>query len=103
MEGRSLVPLIRGENLPGRPAFSMNFEENPSCGRQIEKGSIAVWEGDYKLIHYLEKNESLLFNLKQDPDETMDIFDRVPEVGQHLRTLIKANLENVNEKIRLNK
>ncbi len=55
MEGRSLMPLMRGRKIPQRPAFSMNFEENRSRGHQISRGSVAVWEGDYKLMHYLKR------------------------------------------------
>jgi arylsulfatase A-like enzyme len=99
MEGRSLVPLIRGESLPLNPAFSMNFEENPSRGHQITKGSIAVWEDDYKLIHYLEKKDSLLFNIKSDPDEMNNLFDKEKEKGEHLLGLIQYNLEKANEMI----
>ena len=100
MEGRSLVPLMKGGMLSPRPAFSMNFEKNPSRGHQITKGTVAVWEGDYKLIHYLEEKKSLLFNLKQDPDELNNLLDRESEVGQRLLALIQDNLKKANEKIR---
>jgi arylsulfatase A-like enzyme len=99
MEGRSLVPLIRGKGITPKPAFSMNLEGNPSRGHQIKTGAIAVWEGDFKLIHYLDKEESLLFNLKQDPDELYDLFDSKPEIGHRLRGLIKDNIKNANERI----
>ncbi len=99
MEGRSLVPLMRGKSLPSRPAFSMNFEENRSRGHKIERGSIAVWDGDYKLIHYLERNESLLFNLQKDPDELDNIFDHEIEISQRLLNLIKEHFEMANSRI----
>lgn len=99
MEGRSLVPLMRGESLPSKPAFSMVLDRNPSLGHIITRGTIAVWEGDYKLIHYLDKNRSLLFNLKDDPDELNDLFDREPETGRRLLALIKDNLKKANERI----
>jgi arylsulfatase A-like enzyme len=99
MEGRSLVPLMRGEKLTGRHAFSMNFEENRSRGHEISRGSVAVWEGEYKLIHYLQKEESLLFNLSQDIDELNNIFYKEPETGKRLLRLIRENLKKVNEKI----
>ncbi len=100
MEGRSLVPLMRGKRLLSRPAFSMNFEKNPSRGHQITKGTIAVWEGDYKLIHYLQEKKSLLFNLKKDPRELNNLFDREPEIGKHLLSLIHENLKRANERIK---
>ncbi len=98
MEGRSLVPLMQGKSLPLRPVFSMNFEKNPSLGHEITRGTVAVWEGDYKLIHYLENNESLLFNLTHDPDEVNNLFDKESEIGQRLLGLIQDNLKNANER-----
>jgi arylsulfatase A-like enzyme/preprotein translocase subunit SecE len=100
MEGRSLMPLIRGKSIVPKPAFSMNLESNPSRGHQITTGSVAVWKGDYKLIHYLEKGESLLFNLKRDPEELNNLFSSNPEVGQHLLYLINYNLKEANGKIK---
>ena len=99
MEGRSLMPLMRGERFESRPAFSMNFGNNASLGHQITKGTIAVWEGDYKLIHYLENNRSMLFNLDQDSYELNNVLDKEPEIGNHLITLIQDNLKKANEKI----
>ncbi len=99
MEGRSLVPLMRGEKLPSRPQFSMNFEKNPSRWQQITRGSIAVWEGDYKLIYDLEEDKALLFNLRHDPEELDNLFDKEPEAGQRLLSLIKDNLKKANERI----
>ncbi len=99
MEGRSLMPLMRGEVLVPRSAFSMNFEENRSRGHQINKGSVAVWEGDYKLIHYLGRKKSLLFNLQRDPGELNNLFITEPEVGQRLLSVIHDSLKKANERI----
>ncbi|HDH53762.1 MAG TPA: DUF4976 domain-containing protein, partial [Nitrospirae bacterium] len=79
---------------------SMNFQRNRSQRHPITKGTVAVWEGDYKLIHYLENKESLLFNLKKDPGELNNLFEKEPETGQPLLKLIQDNLEKANEKIR---
>ena len=99
MEGRSLAPLIRGETLPPKPVLSMSFDTNPALGRPITKGSIAVWEGDYKLVHLLDKGESFLYNLKNDPDELNNLFENEPDVGQRLLALLLDNLELANERI----
>jgi len=99
MEGRSLLPLMRGEELPARHVYSMSFQKNPSTGDGITKGTVAVWEDDFKLIHYLEDDKSLLFNLKRDSDELNNLFDEEREIGQHLRTLILDNLIKANERI----
>ncbi len=100
MEGRSLAPLMRGEAIPARPAFSMSLESNFSRGQEITKGTIAVREGSYKLIHYLDTNKSLLFNLNPDPGELNNLIYKEPEKGQHLLSLIRENLEKANRNLR---
>jgi arylsulfatase A-like enzyme len=98
MEGRSLLPLLRDKKLADKTAISMNLERNAPAD-VITKGSVAVWEGEYKLIHYLDNKKSLLFNLKKDPDELNNLFDEEPVVGQQMLTLIQNNLKQANEKI----
>lgn len=96
MRGRSLVPLMRGGNLPSIPVFSMNFMKNPT-GNKITRGTIAVRDGDYKLIHYLEEQRSLLFNLKEDPSELNNLIEKEPETAQRLIAMIKDNVERINK------
>ncbi|MEM3101541.1 MAG: sulfatase [Candidatus Nitrosotenuis sp.] len=100
MEGRSFEPLIKGKQLPSKPAFSMNLEANKRNER-VEKGVVGVWNDNYKLIHYMdiEKKDNLLFNLKEDPDELNNLFDKERDVGQYLLNLIKEELKKANEKI----
>ena len=105
MEGRSLVPLLQGRKLSSKLTFSMNFPHNMSRGQQITIGSIAVWDGDYKLIHNhgFKKTTSLLFNLLNDPDELNNLFDKQPEVGRRLLSLVEEHLSKANERIRTGK
>ena len=100
MEGRSLVPIIRGEKYLPRPVFSMSLYRNTLSKNEINKGTIAVREGDYKLIHYIVDNKSLLFNLKQDPDELDNLFDKEPEISHRLMTTIQEELRLANARIR---
>lgn len=97
MEGRSLTPLMNNQKIPPMPAFSMHLELNRGYGHKIEKGIFAVWEGDYKLIHYLEQGRSLLFNLKKDPEEEDNLINKEPQTGKYLVSLIQDNLKNANE------
>jgi arylsulfatase A-like enzyme len=100
IEGRSLVPLMRGNRLPPRPAFSMGLEGQASRGHKIINGKFAVWKGDHKLIHQLENDRSLLFNLEEDPGELNNLFDKEKERGRYLLRLIQDNLKMANERIR---
>jgi arylsulfatase A-like enzyme len=103
MEGRSLVPLLHNEKLPPRPVLSMAVHLNANKECSINNGSFAVWEGDYKLIHYHKfgQGESMLFNLKKDPDELNNLIEKQPEIGQHLMTVIKGKFDKAN--CRMNK
>ncbi|MDO8281259.1 MAG: sulfatase-like hydrolase/transferase [Thermodesulfovibrionia bacterium] len=97
MEGRSLSSLIEGNPLDPRPIYSVQFRTNRSFGHLISKGSMAVWEGDYKLVYYLDEKKSLLFNLKLDPDETDNIFYEEPVIGNRLLSLINSALDSANK------
>ncbi|MBI5408724.1 MAG: sulfatase-like hydrolase/transferase [Nitrospirae bacterium] len=96
IEGRSTVPLLKDKELSARPAFSMNLERYGASGRKTA-GSVAVWHGEYKLIHYLKEDKSLLFDLAEDPDELNDLSDKKPEVYQHLIELIQEHLDIANQ------
>jgi arylsulfatase A-like enzyme len=98
MEGRSLTPLMHNKELPQRPAFSMNLEKNPSRGKPISKGTVAIWDGDYKMIYDIDNGRSLLFNLRNDPDEIKNIVGEEPETAGRLRFLIRQNLYEANKR-----
>ena len=99
MDGRSLVPLMQGKELPPKPVFSMNLYKNTS-GDVITAGAFAIWEGDYKLIN-TRNNNSYLFNLKLDPGELNNLIDVKPKVATHLQKLIDQHLREANKKIQL--
>ncbi|MBI4707222.1 MAG: sulfatase-like hydrolase/transferase [Candidatus Omnitrophica bacterium] len=97
MEGRSLFPLLEGKTLEPKPIFSMELIKNRTIGDYpITKGTIAVWDGDYKLIYYLENKVALLFNLRSDPNERNDISNENPEVRQRLLKLVEDELARAN-------
>jgi len=100
MEGRTLVPLFEGKTIDPQPIFSMQFDNQVIGDYPIKKGTIAVWDGSYKLIYYLKENKKMLFNLKVDPDETMDISQKEPEITQRLVKLIENELFRANEQIK---
>jgi arylsulfatase A-like enzyme len=98
MEGRSLLPLLHDEKLPAKTAIAVSLMQN-SRTDPITIGTIAVWQNDYKLIHFLDNGRTLLFNLKKDPDELDNLIDKDADTGQQLLSFIRENLKEVNEKI----
>lgn len=98
MDGRSLVPLLKGESMEYRPIYASYLQKNYSFEQPITKGVIAVRDVDYKLIYYLEQEESLLFDLKNDPYETQNITGSEPEIKERLKKLITDNVLRINNK-----
>ncbi|MBI5051009.1 MAG: sulfatase-like hydrolase/transferase [Nitrospirae bacterium] len=99
MEGRSFLPVLRGETMEPRTVMPMEFLKNRALGEPITKGTVAVVEGDYKLIYYIEDKKTQLFNLRSDPDEIQDLSQQKPEITEKLRRLILDNFSRANAKI----
>ncbi|RJR17857.1 MAG: hypothetical protein C4581_07300 [Nitrospiraceae bacterium] len=103
IEGHSLLPLMHGEEIAARPVFSMNLEKSPSRDYIIDRGTISVRDGNYKLIHYLDENKSLLFNVYEDPGELINLSDSEHAISQRLFSLISENLKIANKRYPINK
>lgn len=72
MDGRSLVPLMRGQELSGTDVLSA----------WPRHGAHALRRGDWKLVIQpgrLGITETMLFNLREDPLERRDRADQEPE------------------------
>ncbi len=101
-EGRSLLGAwaYPGTNLLSiKPAFSMNFEQNPRHAR-LTVGSVAVIDDHWKLVHYLGRPHypqmpplhDALFDLAADPREDHDLAAAQPAEVVQLRSLIAEQL-----------
>ena len=81
MEGRSLVPLLRGESLPARGALSevrWHDDQDMRCWREED------WKLHEDRSHGKERDE--LYDLSIDPRERTNLLERRDEVLQRLRT-----------------
>ena len=88
VDGRSLLPLIRGETTMPRALFW----HYPHYGNRGGSPGSAIREGDWKLIAFHGPSRSddryELYNLLEDPDEGDSCADTNPELVNKL----KANL-----------
>jgi arylsulfatase A-like enzyme len=86
MQGRSLVPILRGEN-PGdwRKSFYYHYYEGVERVHHVYKHE-GVTNGRAKLIHYYPINEWEMFDLASDPHEMVNIYGR-PEHAELQREL----------------
>ena len=69
VDGRSLLPVLRGERITERPLFF----HYPHYGNQGGSPGSAVRLGDYKLIRFYEDDHFELYNLAADPGESTDL------------------------------
>jgi arylsulfatase A-like enzyme len=91
VDGRSFVPLLRGE---ARPPHTELFWHYPHYwnGGKVSPYSVARI-GDWKLIRFYETDREELYNLKEDPSEEHDLAGtetaRRRELGTRLSSWLK--------------
>ena len=97
MQGASLVPIFKGQTpADWRKSFYYHYYEFP--GAHSVRRHYGVRMGDHKLIHYYNTNEWELFNLKSDPNELTNIYDKAP--GE-ITTSLKAELDRLRTKYKV--
>lgn len=94
MQGRSLVPLLKGE-LPvdWRDAIYYHYYEFPE-GHSVQR-HYGIRTDQYKLIHYYQIAEWELFDLERDPDEMISVYDN-PEY-EDVREELKERLSGLRK------
>lgn len=79
IDGKSLVPILRGEASEVRQSLFTSYKD---CQRAIRSGR-------WKLIVYPQAHRVQLFDLKDDPHEIRDLSEN-PEFAQHIAALWKG-------------
>lgn len=93
MQGRSLVPLLRGETPSDwRDSIYYHYYEFPSVHRVARHYGVRT--DRYKLIRYYQFDEWEMFDLLQDPGETRNVWADEDYAG------VRANLEKELETLR---
>ena len=93
-DGLSLVPLLSGQALPERSLFW----HYPHYGNQGGAPGAAIRQGDWKLIHWMEKDEIELFNLSRDLSEQHNVAAQHPEIVSRMRNELSAWQKDVGAK-----
>jgi arylsulfatase A-like enzyme len=86
LDGRSLTPLMEGQDLPEEPAYL------EAVGIKLEGDRIVgVRTSDWKLLKRGTETPVLYkLNGGRDPDEKHNLYARNPEVAHHLESVIKS-------------
>ena len=86
LDGRSMVPLLRGENMPERPLF-WHFPHYDDQGGQP---CAAVCYGRYKYLMLYDEEREELYDLQADLSEKRNLARELPDKTRELRLLLKG-------------
>ena len=96
MQGRSLVPLLKGEKTAWRDSFLIEYYSDRVFPRIVQMGYKAVRNARWKYIHYLElEGMDELYDLKNDPYEMKNLIHQpgaqkaLSEMKQEMERLLK--------------
>lgn len=95
LDGRSLVPALKGESMPARPLFW----HYPHYGNQGGEPSAIVRDGDWKLIRYFEDERFELYNLASDLGEQVDLASMNPQRVEEMSKSLQVWLDSVDAKL----
>ena len=90
-DGKSLLPLLKGEPMERGPIFWHYPHYHHSGGRP----ACAIREGDWKLIELFEDGRLELFNLRDDIGEQHDRSADLPDRTEAMHTCLKEWREEV--------
>ncbi len=91
--GRSLLPALQGQSLPGRPIFAELLPSTPTPSHEV-----TMIEGGKKLTHKISERRWELFDLSNDPRQQKNLADQ-PAQRDHLDQL-RAKLVKFEERKR---
>ena len=86
LDGRSLVPALRGRAMENRPLFW----HYPHYGNQGGEPSAIMMEDNWKLIHYFEDGRIELYDVTGDIGETSDLAKQQPQRAARMLKQLKA-------------
>jgi len=85
IDGASLVPLLRGRQRLDRDTLYWYY---PTYHHSTP--ALAVREGDFKLIHFLQDDHLELYNLAEDVGETTNLAAKKPDKAADLKKKLHA-------------
>ena len=92
-DGENLMPVLVDNKTLNRDQLFWHFPHYHGSGW---KPGSAIRQGDWKLVVHYEDERAELFNLAEDPGETMDISENFPEKLIELKLLLEKKLIDTN-------
>ena len=97
INGHSLVPLLRGEKVPWRDSFLIEYFSDKVFPRMSKMGYQAVRDERWKYIHYVDLDGmDELYDLKADPYEMENLAgnSQAGETLGHMRTKLEQLVDS---------
>jgi len=94
-DGLSLKPALEGSVLPERYVFSMNLETQRMFD-PVVKGTVAVMDGEFALLSYLDSGKEELYRYNVDSSEENDLIGSNHDVADRMRGVLSSKLKEVN-------
>lgn len=95
MQGRSLVPLFKGDNPEWRDAVYYHYYEGSNRVHSVAK-HYGIRTQNYTIAHYYEDDEWELFDMQEDPEQLNSVYGD-PEYSD-VQKRLKQKLEEVQDK-----
>ncbi|MCB9133811.1 MAG: sulfatase-like hydrolase/transferase [Anaerolineales bacterium] len=98
-EGTLLPPF--GPSAPDRPIFVLESEKTPE-NAPITQGTVALVQGNYKLMYFFGYNELdgsellELYDLENDPEELNNLYSTQKSIGDEMLSTVKEQLQEKN-------
>ncbi len=96
LDGKSLVPLLRGGKSLDRPSIYWHY---PHYSNQGGFPGGAIRSGDWKLIERFEDGSTQLYDLASDLGEQTDVSDRQPELVAEMKNDLHRWYHEVDAKL----
>ncbi len=93
VDGESLMPMMRDGVQSTKTKYAASVYRSPRF-QPLTDGTVAVIQGQYKLVRYLASGCEELYDLGKDADERANLVAKEPEVAARLRETI-PNLTGV--------
>ena len=92
-DGENLLPVLSKNAPVERDELFWHF---PHYHGSTWKPGSALRKGDWKLVIHYENNSTELFNLAEDPGETVDLSTTLPEKTEELSRILNKRLSETN-------
>jgi arylsulfatase len=97
IEGMSLLPLLKDEKAPWPKRTLYTHNGRWKTGSPKKYGGSAIRTGDHKLV-----NDNELYNIKDDPQESENLFRTKPELAEQLLQEYNKWWDSVQQDIKIN-